>query len=118
MNLASVESTNRLTKEGIYKKIDIVNWDNSSTNANPIFLTIMHVEKQISMTMMRITKDYHTNELDICWVINNFNEGGINYFVVDSVLCSSTKPICSCIEINLDEKVAYIFHFLIMSTAS
>ena len=45
MNLASVESTNRLTKEGIYKKIDIVNWDNSSTNANPIFLTIMHVEK-------------------------------------------------------------------------
>ena len=69
------------------------------------------------MTMMRITRDYHTKDLDICWVINNFNEGGINYFVVDSVLCSSTKPICSCIEINLDEKVAYIFHFLIMSTA-
>ncbi|CBI40620.3 unnamed protein product, partial [Vitis vinifera] len=65
-----------------------------------------------------ITKDYHTKELDICWVINNFNEGGINYLVVDSVLRSSTKPICSCIEINLDEKVAYIFHFLILSIAS
>ena len=45
MNLASVESTNRLTKEGIYKKIDVVNWENSSANANPIFLTIMDVEK-------------------------------------------------------------------------
>ena len=118
MNLASVESTNRLTKEGIYKKDSHCQLGKFLCKRQ-YYLANHHGCREVDID------DYDEDHKGLSYqgvrhllVINNFNEGDINYLVVDSVLRSSTKPIRSCIEINLDEKVTYIFHFLIISTAS